>query len=174
MDHTDHVNLLRDGVSAPGGVWADFGAGGGAFTLALADLLGPSARIIAVDRDDGRLAANARTMRDAFPGTAVEYVTADFSAPIELPLLDGIVMANALHFVEDQGRVLQLMRGYLEPGAPLLVVEYNIERSNAAVPHPVPFTRWQTLADEAGFAQTKLLSTRPSRFLREIYSAASW
>ena len=37
MDHTDHVNLIRAGVST-GGVWADFGSGGGAFTLALADV----------------------------------------------------------------------------------------------------------------------------------------
>src|SRR5690554_4106120 len=41
MNHQDHVNLLRPGVPATGGVWADFGAGTGAFTLALAELLGP-------------------------------------------------------------------------------------------------------------------------------------
>ena len=47
MDHTDHTNLLLDGIAAPGGVWADFGAGTGAFTLALARLkesLGPEIR----------------------------------------------------------------------------------------------------------------------------------
>jgi hypothetical protein len=36
---------LRDGVPEPGGVWADLGSGEGAFTLALADLLGPGGRI---------------------------------------------------------------------------------------------------------------------------------
>ena len=38
MDHTDHVNLLRDAVGL-GGTWADFGSGTGAFTLALAELI---------------------------------------------------------------------------------------------------------------------------------------
>ena len=40
MNHEDHVRLLRKGIVEPGGVWADFGSGAGAFTLALADLLG--------------------------------------------------------------------------------------------------------------------------------------
>jgi len=57
MDHTDHVTLLRGGVSAPGGVWADLGSGTGAFTLALSDLLGLSGTIYSVDKDPGALAA---------------------------------------------------------------------------------------------------------------------
>jgi hypothetical protein len=42
------------------------------------------------------------------------------------------------------------------------------------MPHPLPFTEWQRLAERCGFAHTELLATRPSRFLREIYSAVSW
>ncbi len=174
MDHTDHTNLLRDGVASPGGVWADFGAGAGAFTLALADLLGPAAEIIAIDRDAGRLRSNEEAMRARFPETRARYLAADFTAGLELPALDGIASANALHFVEDQASVVELLRSYLRPGGRLLVVEYNTEHSNFAVPHPVPYGRWQTLARDAGFAHTKLLARRPSRFLREIYSAASW
>jgi hypothetical protein len=41
------------------------------------------------------------------------------------------------------------------------------------VPHPVPFSRWQQLAAGAGFERTEMLVRRPSRFLREIYSAVS-
>ena len=40
MNHDDHVALLRGGIDQPGGVWADVGSGTGAFTLALADLIG--------------------------------------------------------------------------------------------------------------------------------------
>jgi predicted RNA methylase len=96
MDHADHVNLLRKGIESPGGVWADLGAGTGAFTLALADLLGPGAEIYAIDRDSTALQTNGRAMRSMFPATGVHYRTADFTRPLDLPLLDGAVMANSL------------------------------------------------------------------------------
>ena len=55
MNHADLVALIRNGVTADGGRWADLGAGEGAFTFALADLLGLGAEITAVDRDAGAL-----------------------------------------------------------------------------------------------------------------------
>jgi SAM-dependent methyltransferase len=113
-------------------------------------------------------------MRARFPETKVRYVSADFSRALDLPALDGIVSANALHFSEDQTHVVELLGSYLRPGGRLLVVEYNTTHSNFAVPYPVPYPHWQTLAHGAGFAHTELLAQRPSRFLREIYSAASW
>jgi ubiquinone/menaquinone biosynthesis C-methylase UbiE len=174
MDHADHVNLLRKGIESPGGVWADLGAGTGAFTLALADLLGAGAEIYAIDRDSTALQTNGRAMRSMFPATGVHYRTADFTRSLDLPLLDGVVMANSLHFQRRQEAVVERVRGYLRASGRLLVVEYNISRGNFAVPHPVPFSKWQDLARHAGFGQTELLATRPSRFLKEIYSAASW
>jgi ubiquinone/menaquinone biosynthesis C-methylase UbiE len=173
VDHHDHVNLLRRGLPAPGGTWADFGAGGGAFTLALADLAGPSAVLHAIDTNAAALRANAREMAARFPATTINYHTADFTRPLELPPLDGIVIANALHFQREQPSVVRLLRSYLSESGRILIVEYNTTHANFAVPHPVPYTRWQTLALDAGFAHTELLATRPSRFLGEIYSAAS-
>ena len=55
MDHADHVRLLRDGVPRTAGTWADLGAGAGAFTLALADLLPPGSLIYAIDKDTAAL-----------------------------------------------------------------------------------------------------------------------
>ena len=174
MDHHDHVRLLSGGVAGPGGTWADFGAVRGAFTLALADLLGPGSEIYAIDRDRGDLRRNAEALSARFPEVEARHVAADFTRALELPLLDGLVMANSLHFQRDQRAVVGLLRGYLRPGRRMLVVEYNIERGNFAVPHPVPFERWERLAAEAGFGRTELLARRPSRTFAEIYSAASW
>ena len=39
MDHADHVRLIRGAVT-PGTTWAELGSGDGAFTLALAELVG--------------------------------------------------------------------------------------------------------------------------------------
>jgi ubiquinone/menaquinone biosynthesis C-methylase UbiE len=174
VDHADHVKLLRGGVEGGGLVWADLGAGSGAFTLALADLLGPGGEITAVDRDAGALRRNAEAIRTRFPDAHVDYLNDDFREPLDLPPLDGIVMANSLHFQRHQDGVVRLLRGYLKPGGRLVVVEYNIKRGNFAVPHPVPYDRWQELAREAGFAHSDLLVRRPSRSLSEIYSAVSW
>ena len=145
MDHTDHLNLLRGGMpsAVPGGIWADLGSGAGAFTLALADLLGPTGEIYAVDKDAGALRQQERIMRTQFPQTTVHYQTADFTHPLKLPLLDGLVMANSLHFQRNQAAVVQTVRDYLRPGGRLLLVEYNIDRGNFAVPYPVPYPAWE-------------------------------
>ena len=107
MNHADHVALIRAGVSsggvasggAPAGrapIWADVGAGTGAFTLALAELLGPGARIVAIDRDAGALRENARSMRERFPAVGHETVVADLTRPPAIGPLDGLVAANSL------------------------------------------------------------------------------
>jgi ubiquinone/menaquinone biosynthesis C-methylase UbiE len=174
MDHDDHVNLLRKGVSVPGGVWADFGSGQGAFTLALAELLGPAAEIYAIDKDGRSLAQLQKAMRHRFPEVMLLIRTADFATPVLMPSLDGAVMANSLHFMRQKDAALRLVRGYLKPDGRLVLVEYNTDTGNPWVPHPLSYTTWVALAREIGFAHTELLSRRPSRFLGEIYAAASW
>lgn len=173
MKHQDHVRLLRDGVPTPGGVWADLGSGDGAFTLALADLLGPSAHIYSVDLETHSLERQHVSMAVQFPDAQVTYLTADYTRPLELPPLDGVVMANSLHFQRAKEGVLALVRDYLKPGGRLLLVEYNADRGNMWVPYPLSYATWERLATATGFVKTRLLTTTPSRFLREIYSAES-
>ena len=167
------MRLLRDGVPTPGGVWADFGSGDGAFTLALADLLGPGAQIYSVDREAHSLERQEISMTLQFPDAQVTYLAADYTRPLELPPLDGIVMANSLHFQRAKEGVLALVRDYLKPGGRLLLVEYNADHGNMWVPYPLSYPTWEKLASANGFVQTRLLATTPSRFLREIYSAES-
>jgi len=173
VNHQDHVRLLRDGAPTVGGVWADFGSGDGAFTLALAELLGPGARIYSVDRETHSLERQEISMTLQFPDVHVTYLTADYTRPLDLPLLDGIVMANSLHFQRAKEGVLALVLGYLKPGGRLLLVEYNADHGNMWVPYPLSYPTWEKLAATNGFVQTRLLATTPSRFLREIYSAES-
>ena len=164
MNHADHVALIKDGVRERGGRWADLGAGEGAFTLALADLLGPDAQIVAVDRD-------ARALRSL--AGRFETRVADFTKGVDLHELDGVLMANSLHFVREKEPVLQAVRGMLRPGGTLIIVEYGTDRGNAWVPHPFSYERWEAMAARAGFTGTRLLRTVPSRWLGSMYSAAS-
>ncbi len=174
MNHTDHVNLLREGGIQPGQVWADLGAGTGAFTLALAELLAGNGTLYAVDRDANALRQQAEPMRVRYPAITVQYITTDFTSPLALPALHGIVMANALHFVTDQAATVTRLKGYLQPGGRLILVEYNTDQGNTWVPRPLSYSSWARLAAQCGFSHTQKIGSRPSRFLGEIYSALSW
>lgn len=173
MDHNDHVFLLRKGVPNPGGIWADFGSGAGAFTLALADLLGPTGSIYSVDKDRAALREQERAMRSRFPDTTVSYITGDFTRRMGLPPLDGIVMANSLHFLREKDAMLQLVRGYLKPGGRLLIVEYSADHGNMWVPYPFSYGTWEKMARKNGFSTIQQLATVPSRFFGGMYSALS-
>jgi SAM-dependent methyltransferase len=176
MDHTDHVYLLRDGVPKAVGVWGEFGSGRGAFTLALAELLGKNGVIYSVDRDKYALNEQARAIQRRFPDLAPEihYLNANFTKPLYLPVLDGILMANALHFQRNKKQTLMRCLEYLRPGGRFILVEYNVDRGNHWVPHPLSYTSWRSLAHDCGYVNTEFLAAKPSRFLGEIYSAVSF
>jgi ubiquinone/menaquinone biosynthesis C-methylase UbiE len=175
VDHDDHVGLLREGVEGSGPLWADFGSGDGAFTLALADILGPEGMIYSLDRKAGALRDQEREMRRRFPRTPVHYLIADYREPLELPAFDGIVMANTLHYQtgDERQATLGLIRGYLRPSGRLVIVEYDREESTFWLPHPLPWRLWQQTAPRAGFVNTRKLDTRPSRHAGGFYSAVS-
>ena len=173
MDHADHVELLEKGIPDTAGVWADFGSGRGAFTLALADLIAQGAEIYSIDKNETALQHQKRAIQARFPDLTIHYLTRDFTQPVELPPLDGVIMANALHFVRDKDRVVQAIHGYLKPEGRFILVEYNVDRGNIWVPHPLSYQSWQQLAQQNGFRDTQLLATRRSSFLNEFYSALS-
>ena len=174
MDHADHVDLLRAAVE-PGGTWADIGAGTGAFTLALAELLGPAGRVVAVDRDRGALANNAFTVAARFPGVTLRTLVADFAGTLDLPVLDGLVAANSLHFVprDRQVEVVRALGAHLRSGGVFVVVEYDTDHGNPWVPHPFRYESWMDIATAAGLAEIRRMGRVPSRFLGAIYAAVA-
>jgi ubiquinone/menaquinone biosynthesis C-methylase UbiE len=174
MEHADHVKLIEKGVPK-GGTWADLGSGRGAFTLALAQCLGTEGHIYSVDLDRRSLDVQKPRLAVEFPKNEVSYKHGDFLRVLgELPPLDGILMANSLHFIQDKIPFLKQILEELKPEGRLLVVEYDTNEGNAYVPYPFNYTRWLDLAQEAGFVRTELLATRPSSFLGQFYSAVSY
>jgi len=176
MNYQDHVNLIRPANLPPGGQWADFGAGSGAFTLALRELVGPNAEIYAVDRDRARLGELGRVYRSYFGASQptdeqLHLIHDDFTHALNLPTLDGILMANALHYFKDKERVLHHVRTFLKPGGTFLLVEYDVDRGNPWVPYPLSFKTFRLLAPRARFTTPQLLATIPSSFLHQFYSA---
>src|ERR671921_54162 len=164
MDHLDHVGLIRDGVHGVGPRWLELGAGEGAFTLALADLIGPRGEITALDRDAAALERLPDELRRRFPGGArLATVIADFLDPLPAGPFDGVLAANSLHFVEDPVEVLRRAREALVPDGRLVVVEYDADRGNPWVPHPFSANRFAAIAAAAGFVEPREIGRVPSR-----------
>ena len=172
MDHSDHVALIRDAVR-PGETWLELGSGAGAFTLALAAVLGPRGTIHSIDQDRGALRAQAAAVGAQFGAVRLDQRTADFTRPLGFSGMDGVLMANSLHFVRDKAPVLALVRSYLAPGGRFVLVEYDADRGNHWVPHPISYTTWLAVAPAAGFTGARLLGRVPSRFLNAIYASVA-
>jgi ubiquinone/menaquinone biosynthesis C-methylase UbiE len=162
VEQREMVELIRGGVAAPGGTWADLGAGTGNFTWALAELLGPTATIHALDRDARAVEAQRRRLKTDPPQATVLPRQADVMRSLELPPLDGVLLANLLHFVRDQVGLLRRLWAALRPGGSLLVVEYEQAFPIPWVPYPLPFARLARIVTEAGFTPAVQVGTRRS------------
>ncbi len=173
MNHDDHVRLIAGAFDRSGGVWADFGAGWGAFTLAIRDLAGPESEIYALDRDRSALASLRDGMIRMFPETYLHLLEGDIRQPLDLPPLDGIVAANSLHFVDrkQQAATLRRWSALLKPGGRIVIVEYDSNDPNQWVPYPISFRRLGSLTREGGFPAPVLLATHPSTWHGQMYAA---
>jgi ubiquinone/menaquinone biosynthesis C-methylase UbiE len=166
------VALIDAAVPRAGIAWADVGAGDGTFTRALAELLGNEVRVYAIDRDARALASLRRwAQRDQ---TNVVTVEADFTQPVDLPEpLDGMLIANALHFVRDASRVLAQLTSLVRPGGRVVIVEYDRRAASRWVPYPIPSNSLPELAATAGLSAPTITATRPSAYGGVLYVAAA-
>ena len=129
-----------------------------------------------MDRDPSAIAALRRLRKvDAVDLIAVG---ADFTRPFELPgvaasELDGMLFANALHFVQDPEVVLARLVGWLKPGGRVVIVEYDGRTSSRWVPYPIPSSRLPALTASAGLLAPTITVTRPSAFGGVLYVAAA-
>lgn len=161
--------LDKKGNGLIGETWADLGCGSGTFTLALASILPANSVIYAVDEQRYPLGAIPGQHNEVF----IKPVLADFVKDV-LPFekVDGILMANALHYVKDKAHFLTKIKAYLNTGGCLLVVEYATDKPVAHwVPYPASFQSLQKLLTQAGLGMATKLHSRPSAFGGEMYSA---
>jgi ubiquinone/menaquinone biosynthesis C-methylase UbiE len=159
---SEMVALIRGGVPGPGGVWADLGAGTGNFSWARAELIGPQGTVSAIDRDAKAIQRLRQRIAQADPGPAIIPQQADLTRPLDMPVLDGVLMANSLHFIRDQPAALALAASYLRPGGRLLLVEYDLRAPLPWVPFPVSHARLEELADAAGLEKPTEIGRRIS------------
>jgi ubiquinone/menaquinone biosynthesis C-methylase UbiE len=104
--------------------------GAGLFTYALANLLTTGSTIYAWDKGNTPLSPLPNPHQvNIKPGRL------DFIAE-ELPVsgLDGILMANSLHYVQDKPAFLEKVSKHLQENGAFLIVEYETIRANSWVP----------------------------------------
>jgi SAM-dependent methyltransferase len=161
----DAIDMLADsGVDALGPtIWADLGCGDGTFTLALADVLASGSIIYAIDLDGSVL----RRIPSAHEGVRIIKHRGDFMKwPWPFPDLDGVLMANSLHYVEKPAACIRECESHMKPQRRFLVVEYDTNEASRWIPYPLSQTRLTTLFDRAGYSSVRLLRSRPSVYRR--------
>lgn len=151
-----------------GARWADLGCGEGTFTLALATLLPPGSVIHAMDRNRSAL----RAVPSSYAGTSIVTHAGDFTKPPwPFDQLDGVLMANSLHYVADPRTWLRDAEGALSRRR-FLVVEYDTDQANLWVPYPLSRHALMRLFGEAGYRRVDILASRPSLYRRAPLYAA--
>jgi SAM-dependent methyltransferase len=159
MEITEAQALITSTVidSNTAGHWLDLGCGTGTFTRALAGILPPGSRITAVDQDPNAL----RSIPASHAGIEISTLLADVSS-LALGAVDGVLLANVLHFVKDQRAMLARLAAATSQ---VLLVEYDRTHPRPPwVPFPVSRERAITLFREAGYGRCVDLGSRASRY----------
>ena|SRR5687767_5443726 len=179
MQLHEAIELIRPAVDGAGGTWADFGAGKGTFTRALAELIGPAGRVLAIDRDAAALRTLRRLGTESHPtAAAIHVIAADVRAVDHIPeladvALDGVVLGNVLHFLPDAADVLSCVAAHVRPGGRVIVIEYDGVTPSRWVPYPLPISRFFAIAESAGLLNIAVVGERKSAFLGKLYCAAA-
>lgn len=166
-------DLIAGGITQLGGVWADIGSGTGIFTLVLRELVGSRAEIYSVDKNAGSLEKQRRAFAERYPETRVHFIESDFTLPLTLPSLDGIVMANALHFTpfERQEQTLTDICSHLKPNGRFILVEYETNHGRPWIPYPVEYSAFLNLAEAAGLVEVRRIALAPGFLSPDMYAA---
>ncbi len=165
MKSSDAIDLIKLGLShnTEAEVWADLGAGSGTFTRALASLLKAGSIIYAMDRSASTLDPTV------YANASIVHVKIDFvEEEITVHQLDGVLMANAFHFVADKMSFVRKLKKSLKASGRLILVEYNFDTPSHWVPHPISYKTLTRRRDDWGFQSVTMIGQRPS-----IYNQAS-
>jgi ubiquinone/menaquinone biosynthesis C-methylase UbiE len=173
MDVGTATRLIRNAVPSGAATWADLGAGTGTFTLAIAQCLGPQGHVIAIDTDSRALGSLKKSAARAGVSDRIEVVRADFREPLTLAQLDGVLLANSLHFVpyREQAAVMIQVMALVRSGGRLVVVDYDGRGASPWVPYPLSSRRLSELLLELANREPTIAGTYPSLYGGEMYAA---
>lgn len=164
------INLIRKGVEKTDvpQVWCDLGAGSGLFTKALSTLLPAQSNIYAVDKDE-----TALQHVEVKEGITLHKTVLNFIHD-KLPdvMLDGAILANAIHYVKDKSAFLAKLSASLKPDARIILIEYDMDIPNQWVPYPFSFRSASKLVEQSAFKSLEKIGETTSIYQRAAIYAA--
>lgn len=159
MELKDAIDFIQNAVIPKRGHWADIGAGAGIYTLALDQILEEGSSIFAADKNPHML------YRLQLERCDLRIEEVDFTRDFSLPLMDGILMANALHYAPEPQEAFERVVTCLKPGGRLLMIEYETEQALTPwIPYPLPFRKYREVAIAAGLEEPVEVGQIPSNY----------
>ncbi|WP_428665577.1 class I SAM-dependent methyltransferase [Runella sp.] len=168
MELKDAIKLIDGlGKSIAPEIWADLGCGSGLFTYALANLLPSESLIYAVDKSPISLDNQPNPNKITIQKKQLDFV----NESLDFAKLDGVLMANSLHFVRDKVSFLNKLQQSVKVTGRLLIVEYDTDTPNPWVPYPTSFKTLKSLLEKLGYTTIRKLGERPSLYQKgSIYA----
>jgi ubiquinone/menaquinone biosynthesis C-methylase UbiE len=158
MDQNKAISLIQNAITDDQPQrWADLGCGAGTFTMALNNTLPAGSHLTPIDKQTQNLP---------------NFLKANFEKD-DLPLsnLDGILMANSIHYIRDKQKLIKKLETYFSTSPTFLIVEYDATHYSPWVPYPINYQKLETLFTELGYSSITKLAEVPSRFSGRMYSA---
>jgi SAM-dependent methyltransferase len=157
--------LLREAGLAAEMEVLDLGTGTGRVAMAVAELVGPAGRVIGLDRSATAL-DHARRQTAAAGFANIEFVEADVTEPLPVPVADAAVCRLVLAYQPDPVAVLRTWSGSLRPGGLMIAMEYDLDGSHAVpeVPEVTRALRWVGAAFDAVGQSQRLGPRLPTVF----------
>lgn len=109
----------------PGDTIADLGAGSGYFTFRLADAVGATGRVYAIDVDSSMLVSlEKEAVQRGY--SQVQTILAQYADP-KIPEggVDLIFLSNTYHHLSDRSDYFRQAKKYLRPGGRIAIIDYN-------------------------------------------------
>ena len=133
-DAWQEPELIMDALGiADGAVVADIGAGGGWFTVRLAQRVGPNGLVYAEDIQPPMIESINRRVRRAGL-TNVQSVIGTPSNPLLPGPIDALLMVEVYGQVEDPVTLLRNVKPRLKPGGRVGIVEYKLDGGGPGPP----------------------------------------
>lgn len=105
---------------------------------------------------------------------SVNFQQANFEKDqLDLNDLNGILMANSFHFIQDKIKLISKLETYFSQKKQFLIVEYETEISNQWVPFPINFRKLKTLFHELNYHSVEKINERKSAFGGNMYVAVA-